>query len=67
MLPAMYSVYKQPGEVPVAVHKNRLQCASAMRVTVQSFDSYASWTWHGKRKLKKWEIVRHEEEEQDDE
>lgn len=66
MLPAMYTVYKKPGDIPVAIHKNRIQCAAAMGVKVGSFDSIASNNRHGRRTSKKWEIIRCDEEEDDE-
>ena len=27
---AMYSVYRKPDDIPVVIHKNRVQCAAAM-------------------------------------
>jgi hypothetical protein len=65
MLPAMYSVYKKPGDIPVAIHKNRIQCAAAMGVKESSFDSIASQIRHGKIH-KTWDIVRCDEEEDDE-
>lgn len=65
MFPAMYSVYKKPGDIPVAIHKNRLQCAAAMGVKVNSFDSIASNIRHGKIH-KTWDIIRCDEEEDDE-
>ena len=62
MIDVRYSVYKQPGDIHIAIHKNRLQCAAAMGVTLGTFDSYTSTLRHGKRSFKKWEIIRHEEE-----
>ena len=66
MFGVRYSVYKQPGDMPVAIHKNRLQCAAAMGVTLRTFDSYTSAIRHSARSFKKWEIIRHEEEEDDE-
>ena len=60
---AMYSVYRKKDDTPVIIHKNRVQCAAAMGVTIKSFDSLASRMRHG-HKGRKWEIVRHEEEEE---
>lgn len=65
MIPAMYSVYRKPDDTPVAIHKNRLQCAAAMGVKESSFDSIASQIRHGKTH-KTWEIIRHDEEEDQD-
>jgi hypothetical protein len=65
MFPAMYSVYKKPGDIPVAIHKNRIQCAAAMGVKESSFDSIASQIRHGKIH-KTWDIVRCDEEEDDE-
>lgn len=67
MWPAMYSVYKKPNDEPIAIHKNRVQCAAAMGIKLESFDSIASLVRKGKRSHKTWEIIRHDEEEQDDE
>lgn len=65
MLPAMYSVYRKPDDTPVAIHKNRIQCAAAMGVKESSFDSIASQIRHGKIH-KTWDIVRCDEEEDDE-
>jgi hypothetical protein len=62
MWPAMYSVYKKPNDEPIAIHKNRVQCAAAMGVKLASFDSIASQIRKGKRNHKTWDIYRHEEE-----
>lgn len=62
MFPAMYSVYKKPGDIPIAIHKNRIQCAAAMGVKLASFDSIASQIRKGNRNHKTWDIYRHEEE-----
>ena len=59
---AMYSVYKKPDDTPVAIYKNRIQCAAAMGVKVNSFDSIASQIRHGKNHTK-WHIVRCDESE----
>ena len=67
MLNVRYSVYRNPGDIPVAIYKNRLQCAAAMGITVKTFDAYASKMRSGKRKYKKWEIIRHEEGEDNEE
>lgn len=64
MMNAMYSVYKKPDDTPVAIYKNRVQCAAAMGVKVNSFDSIASQIRHGKSR-KKWDIVRHDEHEEE--
>lgn len=65
MFPAMYSVYRKPDDTPVAIHKNRLQCAAAMGVKVNSFDSIASNIRNGKIH-KTWEIIRCDEEEEEE-
>lgn len=65
MMNAMYSVYKKPDDTPIAIHKNRIQCAAAMGVKANSFDSIASRIRHG-HKNAKWDIVRHEEDEEGD-
>lgn len=64
MTAAFYSVYRKPDDTPVAIHKNRIQCATAMGVTIGSFDAIASRMRHG-YKSKRWEIVRHEESEEE--
>ena len=66
MIPAMYSVYKKPQDIPIAIHKNRIQCAAAMGITVASFDSIASKNRTGKKISKRWDIIRCDEEESDD-
>ena len=57
-----YSVYRKKNDTPIAIYKNRLQCAAAMGVTIGSFDSIASRIRHGE-KNKKWDIIRHEKED----
>ena len=66
MTPAMYSVYRKPDDTPVVIHKNRVQCAAAMGITVKSFDSIASKNRTGKKVSKRWDIVRCEEEEDEE-
>lgn len=65
MKAAFYSVYRKPNDTPVAIHKNRIQCAAAMGVKVNSFDSIASHIRHGKNH-KKWDIIRHDESEDEE-
>ena len=63
---AFYSVYRKSGDIPIAIHKNRLQCAEAMGIKPSSFDSIASLIRAGKRNHKTWEIIRHDEEDVED-
>lgn len=63
---AFYTVYRKPNDTPVAIHKNRIQCAAAMGLTLSSFDSIASRNRTGKKVSKKWDIVRHIEGEDDE-
>ena len=65
MTDAFYSVYRKRDDFPIAIHKNRIQCAAAMGVTPASFDSIASRIRHG-HKNAKWDIFRHEENEESD-
>lgn len=66
MMGVFYSVYKKPEDIPIAIYKNRIQCAAAMGVKVGSFDSIASNNRHGRRTSKKWEMIRCDEEEDDE-
>ena len=63
---AFYTVYRKPNDTPVAIHKNRIQCAAAMGLTLSSFDSIASRNLTGKNVSKKWDIIRHVEGKDDE-
>ncbi len=58
---ARYSVYRSGTDEPVYIYGTRVQCAKAMKISVKSFDCYASWQKSEKaRKIKKWIIVKEE-------
>lgn len=61
-----YSVYRRKDDFPVAINKNRVQCAMAMGITVKSFDEYASRNRNRNaenlKRAPKWEVIREEED-----
>lgn len=57
-----YSVYRRSDGLPVFVHGNILQCARAMGICVNTFNSYASRQRHGSPKESQtWDIIREDE------
>ena len=62
MMNAIYSVYKKPDDTPVAIYKNRIQCAATMGMKVNSFDSIASQIRRGGTH-KTREIIRYDDVE----
>ena len=57
-----YSVYRRKDDLPVAISKNRVQCAMAMGISVEGFDSYVSRNRNQNaenlKRAPKWEIIR---------